>query len=154
MTDKTERTRALNDALQLMGPGSQANVAAIVRHAPELVTRLVPALLSGQRTGCTALTEPGAGSDLSALQTQAVAVPGGWQLDGVKHWITNAVHADAIVVYAQTRAGAGAAGRDRHDHRDGFRRVGGRLGEGGTDANDESSQAGEGRGGFENGHDF
>lgn len=78
--------------------------------SPALAQRWVPALVSGRHSACTALTEPGAGSDLSALQTQAVAVPDGWQLDGVKHWITNAVHADVIVVYAQTRAGAGAAG--------------------------------------------
>lgn len=78
--------------------------------SPGLAQRLIPALVSGRHSACTALTEPGAGSDFSAIQTQAVAVPGGWQLDGVKSWITNAVHAEVIVVYAQTRVGAGAAG--------------------------------------------
>ena len=75
-----------------------------------LVQRFVPGLIAGRISACTALTEPTAGSDFSAIQTQAVAVPGGWQLDGSKTWITNAVHADVIVVYAQTRVGAGAAG--------------------------------------------
>jgi alkylation response protein AidB-like acyl-CoA dehydrogenase len=77
---------------------------------PGLAQRWIPALVSGRHSACTALTEPGAGSDLSAIQTRAVPVPGGWQLDGTKHWITNAVHADVVVVYAQTRADAGAAG--------------------------------------------
>lgn len=77
---------------------------------PELVQRWVPSLLAGRQSACTALTEPGAGSDFAAIQTQAVAVPGGWELQGVKRWIINAVHAQVIVVYAQTRPGAGAAG--------------------------------------------
>lgn len=72
--------------------------------------RYLPDLLAGRLSACTALTEPLAGSDFAAIQTQAVAVPGGWRLDGVKTWITNAVHADLVVVYAQTRVGAGAAG--------------------------------------------
>ena len=37
--------------------------------APELTRHVLPALLSGERTGCTALTEPGAGSDFSAITT-------------------------------------------------------------------------------------
>ena len=90
-----------------------------------LIERWVPGLLSGQIKGCTALTEPAAGSDFSAIQTRAVAVPGGWQLDGDKCWITNAVHADVIVVYAQTRPDAGSAGIGAFvvdAHRAGFHR--------------------------------
>jgi alkylation response protein AidB-like acyl-CoA dehydrogenase len=77
---------------------------------PGLAQRLVPALVSGQVSACTALTEPSAGSDFSAIQMQAQAVPGGWQLEGVKSWITNAAHAEVFVVYAQTSHGAGASG--------------------------------------------
>ncbi len=75
-----------------------------------LVQRFVPGLIAGQIGACTALTEPMAGSDFAAIQTHALAVPGGWQLNGSKTWITNAVYADVIVVYAQTQVGAGAAG--------------------------------------------
>ena len=78
--------------------------------APELASRYVPMLLSGQRAGCTALTEPGAGSDFSAITTHARPVGDGWQLDGQKAWIVNATHADVIVVYAQTAPGSGAGG--------------------------------------------
>jgi alkylation response protein AidB-like acyl-CoA dehydrogenase len=77
---------------------------------PEFAQRYLPGLLAGRLSACTALTEPTAGSDFAAIQTLAVPVPGGWQLDGTKTWITNAVHADLVVVYAQTLAGAGAAG--------------------------------------------
>ena len=77
---------------------------------PDVARRFVPALLSGQRTGCTALTEPGAGSDFSAITTGARKIGDEWQLDGRKAWIVNATHADVLVVYAQTEPGSGARG--------------------------------------------
>lgn len=78
--------------------------------APALARRWIPPLLAGERIGCTALTEPGAGSDFAAIETRAVAVPGGWRLSGRKAWITNAAIADLVVVYAQTQPGSGARG--------------------------------------------
>jgi len=88
------------------------NIAAkLAREAPaELARRHVPELLSGRRLGCTALTEPGAGSDFAAIATQATRTPQGWRLDGAKAWITNAAEAELIVCYAQTAAGSGARG--------------------------------------------
>jgi alkylation response protein AidB-like acyl-CoA dehydrogenase len=83
----------------------------LVRAAPaDVVRRYVPALLAGQRTGCTALTEPGAGSDFAAITTRAIPVGEGWQIDGEKTWIVNATHADVVVLYAQTDPAEGARG--------------------------------------------
>lgn len=76
----------------------------------DLIGRWVPRLLSGELVGCTALTEPDAGSDASAMLTYAQATSDGWQLNGSKTWITNAMHADVVIVYAQTRKGTGAPG--------------------------------------------
>jgi alkylation response protein AidB-like acyl-CoA dehydrogenase len=78
--------------------------------APDAARRYVPALLSGQRTGCTALTEHGAGSDFSAITTLARSAGEEWLIDGCKAWIVNATHAEVIVLYAQTEAGSGARG--------------------------------------------
>jgi alkylation response protein AidB-like acyl-CoA dehydrogenase len=78
--------------------------------ASGVAQRYVPALLAGERTGCTALTEPGAGSDFSAITTSARRVGREWQLDGEKVWIVNATHADVMVVYAQTDPNGGAGG--------------------------------------------
>lgn len=72
--------------------------------------RWVPGLLSGELIGCTALTEPGAGSDFSAVTTQATQTSAGWRLQGEKSWIINAKIADVFLVYAQTQPGTGAAG--------------------------------------------
>ncbi len=64
--------------------------------------RFLADLLSTERLGATALTEPGAGSDFSAIQMNAKKVNGGWLLNGEKAWITNAAEADIFLVYAQT----------------------------------------------------
>jgi alkylation response protein AidB-like acyl-CoA dehydrogenase len=88
------------------------NVAArLARDAPAgLARRYLPELLAGTRLGCTALTEPGAGSDFAAITTTARRTAAGWQLDGTKAWITNAAVADVIVLYAQTEPGSGGRG--------------------------------------------
>nr|HMS78947.1 acyl-CoA dehydrogenase family protein [Burkholderiaceae bacterium] len=70
----------------------------------------MPALAAGRAIGCTALTEPGAGSDFAAIATTATRVAGGWRLDGEKAWIANASDADVAVLYAQTEPGSGARG--------------------------------------------
>lgn len=85
--------------------------AALARQAqPAVAARWVPELVSGRSLGCTALTEPGAGSDFAAITTRATRVSGGWRLDGAKAWITNAAEARVVVLYAQTEPGAGARG--------------------------------------------
>lgn len=90
---------------------------------PEIAARYVPDLMAGRRWGCTALTEPQAGSDFSAITMHARRVPGGWRLDGAKAWISNAALADVVVMYAQTEpgsAGKGIAGFVIDGRREGF----------------------------------
>ena len=88
------------------------NVAAKLARdaAPHIAARYVPDLVAGRRLGCTALTEPGAGSDFAAITTLATQVDGGWRIDGAKAWITNAAEADVVVLYAQTSPGSGGRG--------------------------------------------
>ena len=88
------------------------NVAAkLARDAsPALASRYLPDLIAARRLGCTALTEPGAGSDFAAITTQATRCEGGWRITGAKAWITNAAEADVVVLYAQTEPGSGGRG--------------------------------------------
>jgi butyryl-CoA dehydrogenase len=60
---------------------------------------LVP-LASGEKLGCYALTEPGAGSDAAAQSTRWRREDGHYVLNGTKMWITNGPHADVCVAYA------------------------------------------------------
>ena len=74
----------------------------------------LPRLASGEVVASFALTEPDAGSDPSRLVTTAVPVNrpvsgpvsgpdgGGWVIDGLKRYITNAPAADVFMVFART----------------------------------------------------
>ena len=67
---------------------------------------LLKEIVSASKLMTYALTEPDAGSDLGAIKTRGVRVPGGWRLDGSKQFISNAQTADYIVVLTCTDAGA------------------------------------------------
>ncbi len=62
----------------------------------------LPGLASGERRSGVALTEPGAGSDLQGISTRAIRAGEGYVLRGTKTWITNARHADPLLVLAKT----------------------------------------------------
>src|SRR5690606_21251272 len=64
-------------------------------------SELLPEMIAGQAIGCTAMSEPGAGSDFAAITTRARQAPGGWRLHGEKAWIANASRARVLLVFAQ-----------------------------------------------------
>lgn len=88
------------------------NVAVqLVKASPKVLAPLYASdLMQGSIVACTALTEPGAGSDLGQIQTTATRNGNGWLVNGSKTWIINAAHADGVVVYAQTQVGSGVKG--------------------------------------------
>jgi len=62
--------------------------------------RFLSPLAAGEKLGCFALTEPGAGSDAGALRTTARRDGDDYVLDGDKVFITNGTHADIALVFA------------------------------------------------------
>jgi len=58
--------------------------------------------LAGERVGTICFTEPGAGSDLSAIATRAKRDGDEWVISGQKTWITSAPVADFFTVFAKT----------------------------------------------------
>jgi acyl-CoA dehydrogenase len=63
----------------------------------------LPRLASGEITGCLAVTEPDAGSDLlGGLRTTAQRDGDHWILNGTKRYITNAPLADVFTVLARS----------------------------------------------------
>ena len=64
-------------------------------------TLLQPAI-QGEKIGAICITEPDAGSDLSAITTSAKKVDGGYRINGQKTWITSAPVADFFTVFART----------------------------------------------------
>ena len=61
----------------------------------------LPKLAKGELIGSFGLTEPDAGSDPGAMKTKAIKVKGGYELNGTKTWISNAPHADVIIIWAK-----------------------------------------------------
>ena len=60
---------------------------------------LLPAV-RGERVECLAMTEPQAGSDLRGMKTSAVQRGGDFIINGTKHFISHADHADFVILFA------------------------------------------------------
>ena len=65
---------------------------------------LAPAI-SGDAVGCVGVSEPGAGSDVASIKTNAKKVGGDWVINGTKMWITNGMQADWMCLLANTGDG-------------------------------------------------
>jgi len=76
----------------------------------EIKRQLLPKVKSGDAIAAFAITEPEAGSDVSALQTTAHRDGAGYVLDGIKTFISNAGLADFYTVFAKTDAAKGSKG--------------------------------------------
>ncbi|MCI0779569.1 MAG: acyl-CoA dehydrogenase family protein, partial [Chloroflexi bacterium] len=63
--------------------------------------RYLPEMAAGHVLGAFGLTEADHGSDPASMETRAVAVGGGYEITGTKHWITNGGIADVMVVWAK-----------------------------------------------------
>ena len=78
---------------------------------PEQKQTYLPLLTSGDYLGALALTEPGAGSDLSGgVQCSAILEGDEWVINGSKAWITNPSLSPFIIVLCRTDKEAGHRG--------------------------------------------
>ena len=68
----------------------------------EQKSRWLPACARGQKILAVAMTEPGAGSDLSSIKTTAVDAGDHWVLNGSKTYISNGQIADLVIVVARS----------------------------------------------------
>lgn len=72
------------------------------RCAGDQIEAYLKPTIRGERLDCFALTEPGAGSDARAIQTKAVVDGDDYVISGTKQFITQAMRADYIIVFAVT----------------------------------------------------
>ena len=72
------------------------------RVTPEARTRILAGLVSGRESMCFGLSEPGAGSDATMIETRAVPEGDGWRLTGRKMWTSNVTIADWMIAFAVT----------------------------------------------------
>jgi alkylation response protein AidB-like acyl-CoA dehydrogenase len=96
--------------------GTVANALLLAKLQSELICRVgseeqkravVPDIVSGKRICLIAVTEPGAGTDVSGLTTKARRTDDGWVLDGTKAFMTAGAVGDVAVVLARTERDAG-----------------------------------------------
>lgn len=87
--------------------------------------KYLPKMATGEYVGAIAMTEPGTGSDLQGIKTNAKKDGNGWVLNGSKTFITNGGTANLIIVVADT-GGEGKHSKSLFivdtDEVDGFRR--------------------------------
>ncbi|XP_041372008.1 long-chain specific acyl-CoA dehydrogenase, mitochondrial-like [Gigantopelta aegis] len=75
----------------------------------EQVAKFIPNMTAGTCIGAIAMTEPGAGSDLQGVRTNAKKDGSDYILNGSKVFITNGYMADCVVVVAVTNTSAKSA---------------------------------------------
>jgi len=103
--------------------------------------RWLPRMATGELVGAIAMTEPGAGSDLQGVRTEARRDGNHYLISGQKTFITNGQTANLIIVVVKTDKSAGAKGVSlivvETDEVEGFKR-GRNLDKVGLDAQDTS----------------
>jgi citronellyl-CoA dehydrogenase len=91
-----------------MAIGVQTDMAtpALARFGSDEVRRefLAPSI-SGEYVACIGVSEPGAGSDVASIKTNAVPDGDDYVINGGKLWITNGTQADWICLLANTSDG-------------------------------------------------
>jgi acyl-CoA dehydrogenase len=109
---------AVSEELMRSGSGGLAaglgshdiSLPPIVRHGtPEQKKRFVEPVLEGKRISALAVTEPGGGSDVAALKTEAVRDGDHYVVNGSKTFITSGCRADQVTCAVRT-GGDGAHG--------------------------------------------
>ncbi|MCE8006041.1 acyl-CoA dehydrogenase family protein [Aestuariivita sp.] len=68
----------------------------------EQIERYLMPAVRGERMDALAMTEPGAGSDVRGMKCAAIRDGGDWMINGTKHFISGADHADFLIVFVAT----------------------------------------------------
>jgi glutaryl-CoA dehydrogenase (non-decarboxylating) len=90
---------------------SLLTVHSMVVHAVQrfgsasLKQTLLPRLARGEICGGFALSEPGAGTDIAAIETEATWTDGACRVSGAKTWISFGQDADVFLVFARSARG-------------------------------------------------
>ncbi|MEW2573718.1 acyl-CoA dehydrogenase family protein [Streptomyces sp. NPDC047070] len=87
--------------------GEKLLAPTLIAHgSEEQKNRFLPPIASGDELWCQGYSEPGAGSDLAGIRTEAVREADGYRISGQKIWTSLAHEADWCFVLARTEAGS------------------------------------------------
>ena len=96
-----------------LGIGLHSEIVApyILHHGSDYLKEYyLPRMATGEMIGAIAMSEPGAGSDLQGIKTEAIREGDHYILNGSKTFITNGYTSDLVIVVAKTRPQMGAKG--------------------------------------------
>ncbi|WP_433235870.1 acyl-CoA dehydrogenase family protein [Actinomadura nitritigenes] len=87
-------------------------VAWMITHhgTPEQRAHYLPRMATGEVRGAFSMSEPGCGSDVSAIRTRAVPDGDAYVIDGQKMWLTNGGSANLVATLVKTDPEAGHRG--------------------------------------------
>lgn len=85
-----------------LGSHQIALPAVVQAEDPDLIDRFVRPVLRGEKIAALAVTEPGTGSDVAGVQTQARLDGDHYVVDGAKMFITSGVRADFLTTLVRT----------------------------------------------------
>ncbi|KIW98921.1 uncharacterized protein Z519_00584 [Cladophialophora bantiana CBS 173.52] len=111
LTDELSRTGSGGLVWNLIG-GFGIGCPPLVKYGKkELVNRILPGILAGDKRICLAITEPDAGSDVANLTCEAKLSEDGkhFIVNGEKKWITNGIWCDYFTTAVRT-GGPGMGG--------------------------------------------
>jgi alkylation response protein AidB-like acyl-CoA dehydrogenase len=74
--------------------------------------KYLPRMATGEVRGAFSMSEPGCGSDVSAITTKAVKDGEDYVIDGQKMWLTNGGSANLVAVLVKTGQGDGRSGAE------------------------------------------
>ncbi|WP_131785019.1 acyl-CoA dehydrogenase family protein [Protofrankia symbiont of Coriaria ruscifolia] len=85
----------------------------IIQHGtPEQKQRLLPKMATGEVRGAFSMSEPGCGSDVSAISTRATPDGDDYLVNGQKMWLTNGARAGLVATLVKTDEGADSVYRN------------------------------------------
>jgi alkylation response protein AidB-like acyl-CoA dehydrogenase len=85
----------------------------ILQHGTdEQKQKYLPRMATGEVRGAFSMSEPGCGSDVSAIKTKAVKSDDGYSITGQKMWLTNGGSANLVAVLVKTDEGADSVYRN------------------------------------------
>jgi alkylation response protein AidB-like acyl-CoA dehydrogenase len=85
----------------------------LMRHGTEeQKKKYLPRMAAGEVRGAFSMSEPGLGSDVSAIKTKAVKDGDGWKIDGQKMWLTNGGTSNLVATLVRTGQADGDGGEE------------------------------------------
>ncbi|MEO1494860.1 MAG: 3-sulfinopropanoyl-CoA desulfinase [Pseudomonadota bacterium] len=101
----TEIAKACAVSARIVVETNMGGVSAIMAYGSEAQKHQAADMVLGGDKPAICITEPGAGSAATEMSTTARRVPGGWVLNGTKHWITGGGVSRLHLIFARMMDG-------------------------------------------------